>query len=156
LSTSRKSGVLVLRAEVGTGRLFLRKGQIYYATLEDGFDVAPRKALFRMLSWNQGFFELEPPDDRSVLEELQDSTEALLMGGMRQLDEFTAITQKLPPLATSLQVVRPLTARLRDLKPEELDVLQLALSGDTVQSVLDRNRGTDLDTAQAVQALISK
>src|SRR5205807_3263558 len=34
LSTSRKSGVLVVRNETTTGRLFLRKGQIYYASLD--------------------------------------------------------------------------------------------------------------------------
>ena len=67
LSTSRKSGVLVLRSDWGTGHLFMRKGQIYFATIDDGFDVGPRKAIFRMLGWTQGSFELEPPDDREVL-----------------------------------------------------------------------------------------
>ena len=40
-----------------------------------------------MLTWATGTFELEPPDEKSVLEEIQESTEALLMEGMRQLDE---------------------------------------------------------------------
>jgi pSer/pThr/pTyr-binding forkhead associated (FHA) protein len=62
LSTSRKSGVLVLRSEWGTGRLHLRKGQIYFANIDESFDVTPRKAMFRMLTWNQGLFELEGDD----------------------------------------------------------------------------------------------
>ena len=32
LSTSRKSGVLVVRSDTGVGKLFLRKGQIYFAS----------------------------------------------------------------------------------------------------------------------------
>src|SRR5687767_1856163 len=74
LSTSRKSGVLVLRSDWGAGRIYLRKGQIYFATIDESYDVGPRKAMFRMLTWTTGMFELEPPDDRQVMEELQDST----------------------------------------------------------------------------------
>jgi pSer/pThr/pTyr-binding forkhead associated (FHA) protein len=156
LSTSRKSGVLVLRSEWGTGRLHLRKGQIYFANIDESFDVSPRKAMFRMLTWNQGLFELEPPDDRRVMEELQDSTEALLMEGMRQLDEFKELSPKLPPLSAIVSVPRPLGPRLRDLAPDHLDVIQIGLGGATVQAILDQSRQTDLDTAQAMLSLLER
>jgi pSer/pThr/pTyr-binding forkhead associated (FHA) protein len=156
LSTSRKSGVLVLRSEWGTGRLHLRKGQIYFANIDESFDVSPRKAMFRMLTWNQGLFELEPPDDRRVMEELQDSTEALLMEGMRQLDEFRELSPKLPPLQAAVSVPTPLGPRLRDLAPDHLDVIQIALGGATVQAILDQNRQTDLSTAQAMLSLLER
>ncbi|MGB8297918.1 MAG: DUF4388 domain-containing protein [Polyangia bacterium] len=156
LSTSRKSGVLVLRSEWGTGRLHLRKGQIYFANIDESFDVSPRKAMFRMLTWNQGLFELEPPDERQVMEELQDSTEALLMEGMRQLDEFKELSPKLPPLAAEVSVPTPLGPRLRDLSPDHLDVIQIALGGATVQAILDQSRQTDLDTATAMLSLLER
>ena len=156
LSTSRKSGVLVLRSDWGTGRLHLRKGQIYFANIDESFDVSPRKAMFRMLTWNQGLFELEPPDDRRVMEELQDSTEALLMEGMRQLDEFKELSPKLPPLAAEVSVPTPLGPRLRDLAPDHLDVIQIALGGATVQAILDQSRQTDLDTATAMLSLLER
>jgi pSer/pThr/pTyr-binding forkhead associated (FHA) protein len=156
LSTSRKSGVVVLRSDWGTGRIYLRKGQIYFATIDESFDVGPRKAMYRMLTWAQGFFELEPPDERAVLEEIQDSTEALLMEGMRQLDEFRALAPKLPALNTKISVPRPLMPKLRDLKPEELDVIQSALSGDTIQALLDGSRQTDLQAAQILMNLLER
>jgi pSer/pThr/pTyr-binding forkhead associated (FHA) protein len=134
LSTSRKSGVLVVRSDGGVGKLYMRKGQIYFASVDDSFNMGPRKAIFRMLSWAQGFFELEPPDERAVLEELQDSTEGLLMEGMRQLDEFRVVIEKLPPLTTHLTIPRPLEPKLRDLSPEELDVFQQAMTADTIIS----------------------
>ncbi len=156
LSTSRKSGVLVLRSEWGTGRLYLRKGQIYYANVDESFDVSPRKAVFRMLTWDKGLFELEPPDDRQVMEELQDSTEGLLMEGMRQLDEFRELSSKLPPFEAIVSISRPLQQKLRDLKPNELDLMQTALDEATVQQIIDQSPQTDLDTAQALLSLLER
>jgi pSer/pThr/pTyr-binding forkhead associated (FHA) protein len=156
LSTSRKSGVVALRSDWGTGRIYLRKGQIYFATIDESFDVGPRKAMYRMLTWTQGFFELEPPDERAVLEEIQDSTEALLMEGMRQLDEFRALSPKLPQLSAKVAVPRPLMPRLRELKPEELDLFQGAMAGDSVQGLLDGARQTDLQAAQSLLSLLER
>jgi hypothetical protein len=135
----------------------MRKGQIFFATIDDGVvEAAPRKALYRMLGWNQGFFELEPPDERVVADEMSDSIEALLMEGMRQLDEFRMITGKLPPANAPLSIPRPLAPKLRELRPEELDVFQLALAATTAQGLLDQSRLTDLDTAQTLLALIER
>ena len=157
LSTSRKSGVLVLRSDWGMGRIFFRKGQIYFASIDEGVaEAAPRKALFRMLGWNQGLFELEPPDERPVDNEMQDSIEGLLMEGMRQLDEFRVITGELPAANAPVSVARPLSAKLRELKPEELDVFQLAIYPTTAQALLDQSRASDLDTARHLLSLIQR
>jgi pSer/pThr/pTyr-binding forkhead associated (FHA) protein len=156
LSTSRKSGVLVLRSDGGVGKLYMRKGQIYFASIDDSFNMGPRKAIFRMLTWTQGFFELEPPDERAVLEELQDSTEGLLMEGMRQLDEYQMMSQKLPPLTASISIPRPLEPKLRDLAPEELDVFQAALSADTLRTLFDESSLTDLTVAEKLKVLLDK
>jgi Domain of unknown function (DUF4388)/FHA domain len=156
LSTSRKSGVLVVRMDNTTGRLFLRKGQIYYANLDNG-NAGPRKAIVRMLSWTQGSFELEPPDESPVPEEMDESTEALLMEGMRQLDEYHVQLEKLPPLTTPLSISRPLTAKLRDLSPDELDVFQAVLEGDTtLGGLFDRSPLSDLTLAEKLRTLIDK
>jgi pSer/pThr/pTyr-binding forkhead associated (FHA) protein len=156
LSTSRKSGVLVLRSDGGVGKLYLRKGQIYFASIDDSFNMGPRKAIFRMLTWTQGFFELEPPDERAVLEELQDSTEGLLMEGMRQLDEHRMLAEKLPPMTASITIPRPLEPKLRELGPEELDVFQTALSADTLRTLFDESSLTDLTVAEKLKVLLDK
>jgi pSer/pThr/pTyr-binding forkhead associated (FHA) protein len=156
LSTSRKSGVLSVRGEGGHGRIYLRKGQIYYATIDDSYDLSPRKAAFRMLTWTTGTFELEPPDEKSVLEEIQDSTEALLMEGMRQLDEMRRIESELPGPDDALGLQSPLQPALRDLQPQELDTLQLVINFGQMQAVLDRSPRTDLETAQTLLTLIQK
>src|SRR5262249_47646931 len=128
LSTSRKSGVLTIRGDHGVGKIYLRKGQIYYAGIDDSFDLAPRKAAYRLLTWQTGTFELEPPDERDVLEEIKDSTEALLMEGVRQLDEMRRIEGDLPPRQTMLAMIHPLQPLLPELSPAELDVFQTILN----------------------------
>jgi len=156
LSTSRKSGVLAVRSDWGVGKIYLRKGQSYFASIDESFNTGPRKAMFRMLGWSQGFFELEPPDDRAVLEELQDSTEGLLMEGMRQLDEYRMLSEKLPAMTATLVIPRPLEPKLRDLGPEELDVFQVALATDTVRMLFDESPHTDLTIAEKLKVLLDK
>jgi hypothetical protein len=156
LSTSRKSGVLVVRSDNHVGKLFFRKGQIYFANLENQPAVSARKAFVRMLGWTQGGFELEPPDDAAVLEEIEDSTEALLMEGMRQLDEYRVQLEKLPAFSAPIGVPRPLKARLRELGPEELDVFQAATEVKTVSAVFDHSPLTDLVIAEKLVGLFAR
>jgi hypothetical protein len=156
LSTSRKSGVLLVRTDHSAGRLFLRKGQIYFANLEGNDSVPSRKAIVRMLSWTAGSFELEPPDESPVAEELEESTEALLMEGMRQLDEYNRILPDLPAREDPLGLPNPLQPALKELQPAELDTLQLVINYGQFQAVLDRSPRTDLETAQTLLTLIQK
>jgi Domain of unknown function (DUF4388)/Inner membrane component of T3SS, cytoplasmic domain len=144
LSTSKKSGVLTVRSNYGIGKIYLRKGQIYYASLDENFAVKPQKAIYRLLTWSGGSFELEAPDDRQVIEEITDSTEQLLMEGMRQLDEIRHLDGA-PDLRAHLAVPTPLAGRLRDLGPEDLDIFQAVLDHGTVQAVLDHFEGSDLE-----------
>ncbi len=145
LSTSRKSGVLTVRSDRGTGKIYLRKGQIYYASIDDNFAIRPQKAIYRLLTWSTGAFELEAPDERQVMEEISESTEALLMEGVRHLDEIRRIEPELPVPGSRLAVPTPLAGRLRDLPPEQLDIFQLVLDQGSLQGVLDNYGGSDLE-----------
>jgi pSer/pThr/pTyr-binding forkhead associated (FHA) protein len=156
LSTSRKSGVLSINNGVSVGKIYLRKGQIYFATINDDFAVSPQKSIYRMLTWQNGTFELEPGGEMQVMEEIQESTEGLLMEGVRQLDEFRNLQKQLPPLASALAVPTPLAGKLRDLTPSELDTFQLVLDHGQLQKVLDSFPGTDLDAAQNVISLMKR
>ena len=144
LSTSRKSGVLFVRTDHAAGRLFLRKGQIYFANLENNAGVPSRKAIVRMLSWAQGSFELEPPDEIAGGRGDGGVDRGAADGGMRQLDEYRVQLDKLPPLSAALNVPRPLEPKLRDLAPEELDVFQAVLEVETIAALFDKSPLTDL------------
>jgi pSer/pThr/pTyr-binding forkhead associated (FHA) protein len=154
--TSKKSGVLILKTEDDTGRIYMRKGIIYYAVVNDNDDVPAMKSIFRMLTWTQGYFELDPPDEREFPGEINMGVQEILMEGLRQLDEFNEVRADLPELHTRLVVSAPLVAPLRELKPEELDVLQLALNYGVIETILNKSQATDLDTTRILARLIKQ
>jgi len=156
LSTSRKSGVLVVHSDRHVGKIFFRKGAIYFCNIENMFNIGPRKAMTRMLGWTEGTFELEPPDESAVLEEMDESTEALLMEAMRQLDEYKVLAEKLPELNSPIGIARPLKSKLRDLTPEELDVFQAALEVKTVAALFDQSSLSDLAIGEKLVQLFEK
>ncbi|MEZ4364168.1 MAG: DUF4388 domain-containing protein [Kofleriaceae bacterium] len=156
LSTSRKSGVLSINNGVSVGKIYIRRGQIYFSAINDDFTLSPQKAIYRMLTWVSGTFELEPSVELRVMEEVNESTEALLMEGVRQLDEFRHLQAKLPSLDSALAVPTPLAGKLRELTPTQLDTFQLVLDHGQVQRVLDNYPGTDLDAAQNLLVLMQR
>ena len=156
LSTSKRTGVLSLRGPTGNGQIFLRKGQIYYATVDDSYDMNPRKAAYRLLTWDRGTFELDSAEEKTFLDEVKDSTEGLLMEGMRLLDEFKRVEDDLPARTAQLIIPQPLTAPLTALKPEQLEIFQIVLNDDNLQAVLDRSKLSDADAAVALIELIKK
>ena len=159
-ATSKKTGVLVIRTEgdVGggdVGKIFMRKGIIYYATINELDDVPPMKSIFRMLTWQKGVFDLETEEPmREFPNELSISVQEVLMEGLRQLDEFNEIRNELPDLNTRLVLSHPMIPQLKELKPEELDVLQLAHNYGHLEAVLNKSLNTDLETVQVLLKLI--
>ena len=107
-----------------------------------------------MLTWEKGLFDLDPPDERALEVEMDVSVQEILIEGMRQLDEFNRIRSELPDLGSRVMINAPLIPPLRDLKPEELDVLQLAHNYGSFEAVLNKSFATDLETAQIVLKLV--
>ncbi len=154
-STSKKSGVLVVQTEDDVGRIFMRKGTLYFALINELTEVPPLKSIFRMLTWDKGSFELDPPDERQFPNEMDMSVQEVLMEGLRQLDEFEELRSQLPDPHVRLVFAAPVvTAKLRDLKPPDLDVLQLVLNYGTLETALNKSLATDLETVQGVLRLI--
>src|SRR5690606_1467956 len=93
--TSRKSGVLVIHAE-DVGRIDLRDGLIQHATTEGAPRRDPLQAAYRMLSWTQGTFALEPPATTEPPSPMGLTAQEFLMEGFRQLDELNNLKDSLP------------------------------------------------------------
>ena len=153
--TSKKSGVLVVRTEDNdVGKIFMRKGMIYFVLINDLDDVPPLKSMYRLLSWQKGLFDLDPPDEREFPNEINVSVQEVLMEGLRQMDEFNNLRDKLPDLHAKLVLTAPLIPPLRDLKPEEIDVIQLAHNFGHLETIMNKSQASDLDTAQIVLKLV--
>src|SRR6202041_1678792 len=102
--TSKKSGVLVIRTDDNIGRIYLKKGIVAYAIINELDDVQPLKSLYRMLTWPKGLFALDPAEDREFASEMTQGVQEILIEGMRQLDEFNRIRDELPDLSARLSV----------------------------------------------------
>jgi pSer/pThr/pTyr-binding forkhead associated (FHA) protein len=156
-STSKRSGVLHIQSPLGTGKIYLRNGNVYYASIDDDHELGPMKAFCRIVGWEDGQFEFGKADkEESFMLELEDPTEGLLMEALRQLDEFRRIAHELPPPKAKLAMPRPLDVPLSALKPAELDVLQLAFNYGVTQHLFDKSTATDFETAQALLNLITQ
>jgi hypothetical protein len=153
--TSKKNGVLVVTGE-HQARIYLRQGRVYYTVINGEHSLGPQKSFNRIITWEHGDFELQPPDGQEFMVELDRSTEALLMDALRLMDEYKRIASHLPGLDAPLTVRRPLVPRLRDLTPEQLDALQLVHNHGTLRAVLDRSESDDVVMAEAVLDLIRK
>jgi Domain of unknown function (DUF4388)/FHA domain len=153
-ATSKKSGTLVIRTEDDVGRIYLKKGVIYYATINDLDDLPPIKCIFRMLTWQKGLFDFDPSETKEFSKPVDVTVQEVLMESLRQLDELNAFREQLPALSARLVLESPVVRPLRDLKPEDLDVLQLAHNFGKFGTVLDRSEASDVDTARVVLKLI--
>jgi len=155
LSTSKKTGTIVISGYRG-GRVQLHGGRVVAAVIDADPTLPPKKALYRMVGWTQGGFEFVPQEGEapSVPNEIKESTEALVMEAMQQQDELGG--GALPAPTSAIGIAMPLTARLRELTPEEIDLVQLVHNYGVVQAVLDRAEGSDLEVAQKLASLLQR
>ncbi len=156
--TSKKDGVLLIDTDVSIGKIVLKKGLIHHAEITrpngEPVDLPGEKAIYRILTWERGFFELDPPSDRDYGPGLDLTAQGVLMEAFRQKDELGQLQARLPTPTSTLRLEYPLEAKLSALRPGELDVLQLALNNRTLGGTLDTSPLSDLETAQAMVKLI--
>jgi len=154
LSTSKKTGAIVIHGQ-RAGQVQLRAGKVVTASV-DGQALSPKKALYRMTAWPEGAFEFVPREGEFPVQpgELTESTELLVMEAMQQADELGR--EDLPGAASAIGLAMPLAGKLRDLPPQDLDLLQLAHDEGTVQAVLDSVPGSDLEVAKRLAELIER
>ena len=88
LEMERKSGILMVEHVREVGRLFLRRGRIIRAAIEEPA-LSGAVAVYEMLTWGAGSFDFLAGDVGGV-DEIQASTTYLLMEGARRLDEAKA------------------------------------------------------------------
>ena len=151
--SSRKTGMLVVKTDTDTGKVYLERGSIVYAAINESDVLGVEKALHRILAWRHGSFYMEPLERIDIPVRVELSTEAALMEGMRILDEINRF--ELPLMRSSLSVPKPLRGKLRELSAEQLDVLQAAMAQSQLEAVFNNCPLEDIDIAAALSVLLS-
>lgn len=148
LAAMRKNGTLRLARPETEALLHLREGRIVYAEMSGAPELTAEKAVYRILTWTSGTFILEAMIEKQFPEELEISTEGLVMEAMRLFDEMQQIAYELPDVKARLRIASPLVPPLRALQAEMLDTLQLVINYGVIEQVLNHSLGSDLETVQ--------
>ncbi len=151
IDVNRKSGIIhILNRENRRGAIYFRDGKIIDA--EVGRLSGP-DALYRLLSWSEGMFEVEFKAIRRK-EVIELSQQALLMEGMRRLDEWTHLLEKMPPLQSVFEVDYHLLAQKLAGIPDEVNgIVRLFDGRRTLLQVVEDCDYPDLETLSIVGKL---
>lgn len=155
-STSKKTGTLVLNKDMVVAKIHLDQGRIIFASISDQPDLEPLKAMFRILAWDDGDFDLVGPEPHNFPTVIDMPTEHILMEGLRQLDELRHTQDKLPPENLTVFIPKPLSVKLSDLNPAELDVFQIAMEEITIKEIIDSAELSDKEATDVLQKLFKQ
>jgi pSer/pThr/pTyr-binding forkhead associated (FHA) protein len=152
--SSRKTGMLVVKTDTDTGKVFLERGSIVFAAINESDVLGVEKALHRILAWQHGSFYMEPLERIDIPVRVELSTEAALMEGMRILDEVNRF--ELPAMRSTVRLAMPLRGQLRELSAEQLDVLQAAMTATQLEAVFNNCALDDIQIADGLSVLIKR
>jgi len=153
IEIGRKTGLAHFESESKPPRrgvVYFRNGKVIDAELGK---LKGEKAIYRLLLWNSGSFEIDFKNALSHPDEISLSIQALLMEGMRRVDEWGRMLEQLPALDSVFEVdYRELAERLTEIPDEVNGVLKLF---DGRRSLVDVVDDGDFDDLEAL-GIISK
>lgn len=151
LELGRKSGIIHFRDDENrSGAIYFRDGKIIDAELGQH---QGERAVYRLLLWSEGRFDVEFRTIRRR-EVIESSNQALLMEGMRRVDEWGRLLEQLPPLESVFEVdFKELGERLGEIPDEMNAVIKLIDGRRTIPQVIDNSAFGDLETLQVISSL---
>ncbi|MDX2022486.1 MAG: response regulator [Deltaproteobacteria bacterium] len=151
IEVNRKSGIVhISNADGRRGAIYFRDGRVIDA---EAGRLTGVEAVYRLFSWNDGSFEVEFKNIRRR-DVIELSGQALLMEGMRRLDEWTRLLDSLPPLETVFEVdYYVLAERLADIPDEVNTILRLLDGRRSLLQVIEDSDFPDLEAISIVGRL---
>lgn len=147
LGANRRSGTLSLATPSGAGEVRLGDGEVLDAVYRR---VDGEKALMRLLGEAEGSFAFAG-GTAPTLRRIERPSHALLMDGMRQLDEAKTIEAS---LALGNDALLAIVLARPDQRDIEQRVLEVLITPHTLAELLDEVPALDLDVLQALVGLL--
>ncbi len=82
-NAERKTVAIHLGSEMGYGRVFIKNGSLVHSSYRE---FTGPEAFYMLLAWKDGEFEVEPDAPAPEIS-INESPEALILEGLRRLDE---------------------------------------------------------------------
>src|SRR5256885_4053491 len=151
LETWQKSAVVHCEDGERTARVWVQSGQVIDAEVET---LAGEAAFYRLLGWEKGSFRVEFGSIART-PRTEAGTQALLLEGMRRIDEAARLVDRLPPTTVLGVDFDVLARRLGDLPDEVNGVLRLIDGRRTLREVIAGSSLDDLSTLAVAQRLLA-
>ncbi len=144
----------VLERDSATAAVLFDRGRLFHA--EYG-EVVGEKALFRLFSWHDGSYQIEPlADPASQLVTVCLPLDALVVEGMDHAQELGKLVAALPPLAIALRLKEDCPLPLTAHSPAEVEIFQAIIRHETIERVLEKSPWTDVRVARLISSLLAK
>jgi hypothetical protein len=148
LGANRRSGTLSIGTPTGAGEVRLGEGEVLDAVYRR---VDGEKALMRLLGETEGSFAFAG-GSAPTLRRIERPSQALLMDGMRQLDE----TRKLQAaLALGSDALLAVVLARPDQRDVEQRVLEVLVTPHTLAELLDEVPALDIDVLNALAGMLT-
>jgi len=158
LSINKNDGTIIIDGRKGKssplmkGFIYLENGNIINATLER---FEGEKALFKMLSFDEGYFTFSPLKALSPVR-IKKPTEMILMEWAKQVDEYERLKNKLPDMNDHIKLKMKVSMLPAGLRPLTKEVLLLTDFFTKVEDIMDACSYPDFDVLVTLAILARK
>lgn len=145
----QKDGRLLIVWEDRKGEVYLHKGNITYATVEN---LKGESAVYRLLTWREGKFRF----DTGILinsKNVQKSLESIFFEGLDILEEYKRFMEEFPSLNAYVEVIS--VTGQEKISPVEAKLLKIVNECDTLNDVINHSPFDDLKTLKILARLHS-
>jgi hypothetical protein len=144
----------LLSREGREAHLFFDRHRLFHVEYEG---VVGEKALYRLFSWQEGSYAIEPlADAESQPVSLCLPLDALVVEGLDHAQELGKLVAALPPLAIPLRLKEDCPLPLTAHSPAEIEIFQAIIRHETIEKVLEKSPWTDVRVARLIGSLLSK
>jgi DNA-binding response OmpR family regulator len=150
LTMNKKSGELKIVKGIQVGKMFFDAGNIVQAALGK---YKNEEAVYRILSWEEGYFEFGAADRVENLE-MKATTNSLLMEGFQQRDEYLKYQEAMAPFDAIVRIIN--SEQVRELKQTSQKVVALIDGHRTIQDIINVSPVNYLVTVKVLYTLLKK
>lgn len=152
LNVGNKTGKLSVARPGERAVLYLDRGNVARAVSRR--DRGP-ELVYKLLGWKTGEFSFESTQE-PVVRNISESTEALILEGVKRLDEWERVEEELPDMHVVLrQCAFAVNERFEELSQEAQTVLRLVDAQRNVATVIRESGLEPIDAVKAVTELLS-
>ncbi len=153
LNVGHKSGCLTVWQGEQKAALFVTEGEVTRAVSR--WERGP-ELVYRLLGWKSGEFSFERTDE-PVMRNIEESTEALILEGMKRLDEWERVEAEMPELnAVVRQRAFGVNERFDELTPAAQVVLRLVDARRDVATIIRESGLEPMEALKAVTELLGE